>query len=325
MKILELRGYVLFITLGLVVFFLGAFLVILVRTKNPHETTMPNLVGKNYTNVHNELLRLRLKVNLEEIRIPEKNEGEIISQSVSPGKSIEAGSHVYLTVNQGYDRVEIPNLVGQSLTRAKETLEKVLSNEIYVPISIGGITYIEATDDEANDSVIDQIPEAGKITNSGEKIYLLVTEPKTKKEKTDQSFLNQPIPFVIQSLNRQKFPWKIQSFADTKLRSESGLVQSVQKESSLASIIVNRAPKGNSLIGGYEFVEWEVDDDGVYNVFLEDYETEAKTMDLIISQPWKEGQMMNFAFYRKGDILAKVQTTDKEIDKKFKFKVSIPN
>ncbi|PJE02398.1 MAG: hypothetical protein CK427_07945 [Leptospira sp.] len=325
MKILELRGYILFITLGLVVFFLGAFLVILVRTKNPHETTMPNLVGKNYTNVHNELLRLRLKVNLEEIRIPEKNEGEIISQSVSPGKSIEAGSHVYLTVNQGYDRVEIPNLVGQSLTRAKEILGKVLSNEIYVPISIGGITYIEASNEEASDSVIDQIPEAGKITNSGEKIYLLVTEPKTQKEKSDQSFLNQPAPFVIQALNRQKFPWRIQSFAETKLRSESGLVQSIQKDSNIANLIVNRAPKGNALQGGYEFVEWEVGDDGIYNIFLEDYETETKTLDLMISQPWKEGQIMNFAFYRKGDVLAKIQTTDNDLAKKIKFKVSIPN
>jgi hypothetical protein len=325
LKILEFRGYVLFISLGLVVFFLGAFLVVTVRTKNPHQTTMPNLVGKNYLSVHNELLRLRLKVNLDEIRIPEKNEGEIISQSVSPGKNIEAGSHVYLTVNQGYDRVEIPNLKGQSLTRAKEMISKVLSDDIYVSLPIGGITYIEATNDESSDSVIDQIPEPGKITHSGEKIYLLVTEPKNKITIDDQTFLNQPFPFVIQSLNRSKFPWRLKEFVTTQIRNESGLVRSIQKNSLNTDLVVARLVEDKSLEEGYEFAEWEVDEDGIYSIYIDNLKNNERLSTLMISQPWKEGEKLNFAFYRKGDVVAKIENNDREIEKKFKFKVNLPN
>ncbi|MDF3821498.1 PASTA domain-containing protein, partial [Leptospira sp. 96542] len=182
LKILPYSGYVLFISFGLLVFFVAAFLVVVVRTKEEQKVMMPSVIGKNYIEVHNELLRLQLKVRLETMRIPEKTDGIILSQSIDPGKEVEAGSKLYLTVNIGFDRVTMPDLKGQDLKRAKSILEKVLSGEVYVPLNIGGITYVPAVGDEPVDTVIDQIPLPGKETSSGEKVYLLVTESPNEKK-----------------------------------------------------------------------------------------------------------------------------------------------
>lgn len=323
MKILQLRGYILFLSLGLLLFFLGAFTVILVRTKSPFQTPMPNLVGKNYTSVHNELLRLRMKVILEFSRLPEKNEGEILSQSVSPGKAIEAGAHVYLTVNQGYDRVEMPNVKGQNLGRAREILDKVLSGEIYVSMPIGGITYIEAAEGESADTVVDQIPAPGKITTSGEKVYLLVTEPpkKTLQPGKKQSYANQPMPFVAQSLNRIKFPWKIREFQKVERREQNGLVLTDSEGGDIWELTVGKAPEGNRIEEGYEFFSWKVDKSDTYQVRLVTGEKDSTTTKLIqLPQGYREGETLNMAVYRTGVAQAQIQTLDEKIQKKFNWK-----
>ena len=127
LKVVPALGYLLFITTGLIVFFIAAFLVVLLRTKSASSVMMPDLVGQQYTEVHNELMRLRLKVRIENKRYPEKNDGEIIYQSISAGKNVEAGAKLYLTVNNGMDRVKMPELKGQTLGNAKAALDKILS------------------------------------------------------------------------------------------------------------------------------------------------------------------------------------------------------
>jgi hypothetical protein len=312
-KILKLRGYFLFLSLGLVIFFLGALIVVLVRTKSSSSVTMPSLVGKNYNNVHNELVRLRLKILLEDVRIPEKNEGEILSQSISPGKAIETGSHVYLTVNTGFDRVEMPNLKGQSLERATELLGKVLSGEIYVSMPIGGITYVEAGEGESTNSVIEQIPEPGKITHSGEKVYLLVATPKDKAgKKNDQSFLNQPLPFVAESLNRRKIPWRIVAWENSRNRPSNGLVLDEKSESDTWEFKVNRIEDFNRTEEGYEFLTWKAPKDGVYQVQLVKGEL-GKIETAYLPTPKKKGEEINLALYRQGKLTANIMTIDDQV------------
>ncbi|MCC5813337.1 MAG: PASTA domain-containing protein [Leptospira sp.] len=313
-KILKLRGYFLFLSLGLVIFFLGALIVVLVRTKSSSSVTMPSLVGKNYNNVHNELVRLRLKILLEEARIPEKNEGEVLSQSVSPGKAIETGSHVYLTVNTGFDRVEMPNLKGQSLERATELLGKVLSGEIYVSMPIGGITYVEAGEGESANSVIEQIPEPGKITHSGEKVYLLVATASTKPgKKSDQSsFINQPLPFVAEALNRKKLPWRVIGWEKSLNRESNGLVMEEKSESNTWEFKVNRIEDYNRIEEGYEFLTWKAPKDGVYQVQLVKGEL-GKLETVYLPAPKKKGEEINLAFYRQGKLTANIMTIDEKV------------
>lgn len=316
MKILKLRGYVLFLSLGLVLFFLGGLSVILVRTKSSAPITMPSVVGKNYISVHNELVRLRLKVNIEQVRIPEKNDGEILSQSIAPGQAFEPGSHIYLTVNQGFDRVEIPNLVGQTLTRGRELLEKVLSGEIYVPMTIGGITYTEAKDGEAADIILDQIPAPGKITHSGEKIYLLVSEK--AKSISDQSFLNQPMPLVAKALDRKKFPYSILGFEKANTRGANGMVSFQEKKSGKFEFRVGKLDSDYIPAQGFAFIEYEIPESGTYQITQKSKSGETEL--LMIPQTFQEGEILYFAFYREGEVELRVEEIQTNSQKKFKFR-----
>jgi len=311
-NLLKYRAYITFLSLGVAIFFLGALSVVIVRTKSSAKVTMPSLVGKNYLQVHNELVRLRLKILIELSRIPEKNDGEILAQSVPPGKIIEVGSHVYLTVNQGFDRVEVPNLIGQTLERGRELLANVLSGEIYVSMPLGGVTFVVPEEGESSGIIIDQIPEPGKITHSGEKVYLLVTES-SQTLSSQQGYLNQPIPFVVRSLNRRKIPWKIVGFEPSKRREESGLVSEFDP---LYRIKVKRAPQGSLLRSGYEFWEWEVPKSGVFYIELVQ-EGSDMSEKYIPPQDYKSGETFYLSFYRNGSMTMNFHSMDgKRIKKK---------
>lgn len=295
-----------FLSLGLGIFFLSALLIILVRTKSSITITMPPLVGKNYVMVHNELNRLQLKVILEVVNIPEKNDGEILSQSVPPGKILDVNSHVYLTVNQGYDRVEIPNLKGQSLERAKEILKNVLAGDYYVSLKIGGITYVEREGNELPETVIDQIPEPGKITNSSERIYLLVTKPsqdatlKILDNKLEFEYHKKPLPFVANALNRKKIPWTIKGTDKTFYREEAGLVNKIQLKSNQYELTVYQPVQKNKLKSQYEFINWKIPKEGVYQVQLIHNENYSEIY--IPPKNFNSGDALNMVLYRSGKI-----------------------
>ncbi|BDA78925.1 PASTA domain-containing protein [Leptospira kobayashii] len=309
LKILPYSGYVLFISLGLLIFFVGAFLVVVVRTKDEQKVTMPLIIGKNYIEVHNELQRLQLKVRLETLRIPEKTDGVILSQSIDPGKEVEAGSKLYVTVNVGFDRITVPDLKGQDLKRAKAVLEKVLAGDVYVPLTIGGITYVPSVGDEPPDTVIDQIPAPGKETHSGEKIFLLVTES-SAKEKTNQSnaevlkesdFLGVPLPFAVDSFQRRKIPYTITEFKKPEFRDDNGKISSIKLTPKGAVMDVNFLKAEEKLNYVYESVSYEVDDKDIYTATLtytdERSGNEVKK-DILSSQNLEEDQVVNLAFYR---------------------------
>ncbi len=309
LKILPYSGYVLFLSLGLLVFFVAAFLVVVVRTKDEQKITMPSVIGKNYIEVHNELQRLRLKVRLETLRIPEKTDGIILSQSIDPGREVEAGSKIYLTVNIGFDRVTIPDLKGQDLKRTKAILEKVLSGEVYVPLTIGGITYVQSVGDEPPDTVIDQIPLPGKETHSGEKIYLLVTEGTSEKKSSlldgdknlerDLTFI--PTPFAITVLQRKKIPYRIQEFKKAELRDQSGMTEKVSI-SPLGAVISSYIHKAEEKLNHvFEAVSYTIEDDDSYSAILSykslDSGTEVKK-EILTSQILKEDETLNLMFFR---------------------------
>ncbi|TGM54318.1 PASTA domain-containing protein [Leptospira biflexa] len=309
LKILPYSGYVLFVGLGLLVFFVAAFLVVVVRTKEEQKVMMPYVIGKNYIEVHNELQRLQLKVRLESERIPEKTDGIILSQSIDAGKEVEAGSKLYLTVNIGFDRVTIPDVKGQDLKRAKAILEKVLSGEVYVPLQIGGITYVPAVGDEPADTIIDQIPAPGKETHSGEKIYLLVTESSNEKksnqslkENSDESKLvGTPVPFAVDYLQRKKIPYRIKETTKPEFRESHGLVSSFELKPTGAEIGAFYLKPSTSLKQDYEILEYEIDDDDVYSAKLsytkpgDDSEIEKE---ILTSQPLKEDEILRLVVHR---------------------------
>lgn len=227
---------------------------------------MPDVVGKSYNEVHNELSRLQLKIRLESKRYPDKTDGIIIYQSIRPGREIEAGSKVSLTVNIGLDRLIMPELKGQTLASAKNALEKVLSGETYVSLQLGGVTYVEPKEGELPDTVVDQIPEAGKNTTAREKVFLLVTKaPAKKKEGESQTLDFKPgdsFVFAQRTLAQAGIPSKA-DIVETKFRPESGKIESAQKIGSEYRFKVFYFEPEDRVESGYESFEYKIRDSGI--------------------------------------------------------------
>lgn len=314
-------GYVIFIATGITVFFLGAFLVVLLRTKNPSKIIMPDLIGKNYIEVHNELMRLRMKVKIDNKRFPDKNDGEILYQSITPGKSVEEGSKIYLTVNTGIDRVKVPDLKGQALSNAKSILEKLLSGETYVNLQIGGITYVKAEPGQSPDTVIDQIPEAGKDITTREKVYLLVTEEKSATEVNPESWKNLPLPLVTEELNQRGLPWKVREIIASKFRHENGLVESaVKNPEGVFEIKVRYYPVLRRAESGYEKISYKPDSSQKYKITLEKISGEGRKPVLLQKDTsYKENEDLNLVFYRTGDVRVSILRENGDAEKSFKF------
>ncbi len=324
LKIMPILGYGLFFFIGLVIFFLGAFLVVLLRTKNPSKIIMPDLIGKNYVEVHNELIRLGFKVQLQNKRFADKNDGSILYQSITPGKSTEQGSKITIVVNTGVDRVTIPDLRGQTLSNARSSLEKVLSSETYVSIPLGGITYVEPKEGQLPETVVDQIPEPGKETTNREKVYLLVTEPKGQKPQTDESkeLKGKPVSFITERFKSKKLSWKISEIIPTKFKNESGLLESAEKKSDSGyNLKVYHYPISQRVESGYEAISYKIDNPKEYKVVAEEERgKEKKQLELLQPTSYSKDEELKLVFYRNGNSKVVIYTKEGEKEKSFSFR-----
>jgi len=318
LKILPYSGYVLFLSLGLFVFFLGAFLVVVVRTKEEQKITMPDLLGKTYIEVHNELQRKQIKVKLEEIRIPELPDGIILAQSMDPGRTMEAGSKVYLTVNSGVDRIVVPEVRGQNLVQAKSILEKVLAGETYVSLSIGGIIFVPPLGEEPPGTVIDQIPHPGKKTTTREKIFLLVTEEARTKDQSrmepdSKSLQSQPFPFVAEYFQRNRIPFRLVTVLKPEHREFSGLVSKLQKQPTTWTADAFFLQPEENLKAGYQLLEREIKDEDNYSLVLRHRDpntADVTQRELMSGERFQQGEAFHFLVYHKEN-LAEVELVGK--------------
>ncbi|MDX1959214.1 MAG: PASTA domain-containing protein [Leptospiraceae bacterium] len=322
--ILPITGQVLFLITGLVIFFFAAFFVVLIRTKGNSKIVMPDLVGQNYTDVHNELARLRLKVRLETKRYSEKNDGEILYQSISPGKKLEAGSKLYLTINTGVDKIIMPDLKNQQLNSAKAILDKVLSGESYVSMTLGGVTYLPLEEGQTPDTVVDQIPEAGKNTTTKEKVYLLVTESKPGESKSSLNFENQPFPLVAMSLSKRKIPFRLTQVLPTKDRRENGLIEKSEKQDNGYTLTARYYTSEPKFKSGYEKLEYSLKSSGTYSLrmFEEDKNDKAGT-EIMFPNEFKQEEKLNYILYRKGDVVVSLFDATGNKTKSFDFEADI--
>ncbi|RHX86738.1 PASTA domain-containing protein [Leptospira stimsonii] len=317
-KYLPIGGYILFLAAGLLLFFSAAFLVVFVRTKSTAKVIVPDLVGKSYPEVHNELNRLQLKVRLENKRYPDKTDGIILYQSIRPGREIEAGSKIVLAVNTGVDRLLVPDVRGQSIDSARANLQKVLAGETYVELQIGGITYIEPQADQLPNTVIDQIPEPGKNTTSREKVFLLVTKApsKTKEEFAPTSFQGASFPLVQKSLTRSGIKSRVEEIISTRVRTENGLIQSARMEGDEIRFKVFYFEPELAVESGYELFSYEVGDNGEYKAVVKPENQDVADV-LTLPVSLKDGEKFQTVFYRKGSVkLTLLDATDSKVKSK---------
>ena len=89
--------------------------------------TVPQLVGMSQESAAAALQATQLEIALPPIREFSEviEEGIVIGQSVSPGRLVERGSSVLLTISLGSDRQEVPELGGLSVVEAQRKLSEL--------------------------------------------------------------------------------------------------------------------------------------------------------------------------------------------------------
>ena len=99
---------------------------------------MPNFASAGYTQSdvqNNGAWNKQFKISYVSDYSKDVEEGIIFKQSIEPGKTVDEGSEILLTVSKGVKTQQVPDVGGLTLEEAKRELEKlgfkVSSVEIY--------------------------------------------------------------------------------------------------------------------------------------------------------------------------------------------------
>ncbi|HEX2064073.1 MAG TPA: Stk1 family PASTA domain-containing Ser/Thr kinase [Acidimicrobiales bacterium] len=129
---------------------------------------LPNVVGRTA----DEADRLLSDLGLDVERRFEPSEAEpnlVFAQDPPADTQVERGDTVTIRISQGAERVEVPDVVGEPVDRAKSRLEAA------------GFTVITSTqpdDDQPAGRVVEQSPDGGQEAAKGSSVRLIVSEGK---------------------------------------------------------------------------------------------------------------------------------------------------
>jgi beta-lactam-binding protein with PASTA domain len=144
--------------------------------------SVPLLKGKTVLDARFALERVGLKLGaIEEATSPQPKD-MIFDQQFEEGTQVRKGQLIAVSVSIGksFGNIEIPDLIGKSLTEAT----KILADS---SLSVGKINY-QISNSLLPNTILDQYPAPGNKLNSGDKVDLFITKEgviEQKKEVTE--------------------------------------------------------------------------------------------------------------------------------------------
>ncbi len=187
---------------------------------------MPNLIGMKLEDAEKTISSLDLKIaRVSELYNEQYPPRIVINQSPRSGQIIRKGRDVFLTISQGREEVEVPNLIGQNIRNSRI----ILKNS---GLDIGSITYV-SNETFGIDTIVAQSPIPGSKINYGRTVDLVVSRGSIDLVK---------VPF-IEGLNLDNA---------IKILNESGLqignVVYVENQTYLPNTILNQGIKAGELV-----------------------------------------------------------------------------
>ena len=118
------------VVLAVVVIFVLGFISanVIPVPPEPEMVTVPDVVGLSLGDARQSLRVLGLEIHTRVEHDPSVAEGVVISQSIEDGTPVELGTRIELIISRGEPvpgMVEVPDLVGLSLTDARQLLEEM--------------------------------------------------------------------------------------------------------------------------------------------------------------------------------------------------------
>ncbi|MGH9539447.1 MAG: PASTA domain-containing protein [Terriglobales bacterium] len=197
-----------------------------------HEVVVPDLVGKSPVAARAIAEQSGLELTVErQYFSPTVPEGKILSQLPPAGSQVRRGWQVRVAESLGPQRVEIPNVLGQSERVANINIRRR-------GLDVGAVAQIRLPD-APEGQVMAQAPPPNASGVSAPKISLLVTAPSQPQALIMPSFIGQPLGSVTQALQDAGLRVGIVSPASSAENPAAAAPPSV---SSPAAIIVSQNP-----------------------------------------------------------------------------------
>lgn len=262
-----LSGLTFYFLIALALFFTTAVLIFSIRSREQNELVMPVLTGKYYIDVHNDLARARLQVEIAPANYPDRNPGLILYQSIPAGSLVKTREKLRVVVNRPKPLVPMPDLVGSSLEAVRVAVGRIAFNEDIYSFEIGAITRVPENN-VPPDTVLLQFPPAGENLSGDQKIYLLVSTRVRRKNQRSQKFeLDEPgqnINVLSEYLIRQGLEYRINPVSQVpdQLR-RTGLVSAIRlDEQGVYQLDVYYAEARARFRSGYEKIEFALKEQG---------------------------------------------------------------
>ena len=141
--------------------------------------SVPLLKGKSVRDARLSLERIGLKLgSIEEVASTHPND-MVFDQQFSEGTNLRKGQSVGISVSigKGDGEIEVPDLIGKSLTEAR----KILSDSTLI---VGKVNY-QISSTLLPNTVLDQYPAPGNKLNSGNTVDLFITKEGTIQERAE--------------------------------------------------------------------------------------------------------------------------------------------
>ncbi|MFI5484562.1 Stk1 family PASTA domain-containing Ser/Thr kinase [Micromonospora echinaurantiaca] len=173
--------------------------ITLTLSLGPERFPVPDVVGKDFELAEADLVNLKLVAVKGASRYDDNlPAGVVIDTNPKVGTEVKPGAKVTLILSKGRAPVSVPNLVGKSLTEARETLTKL------------GLVPVEnyKDSDKPRDEILGQSPSDGTGVEKGTQVKLEVSKgpPLTVVPRV----IDLPCPQAKQLLESQGFPVVVQ-------------------------------------------------------------------------------------------------------------------
>jgi serine/threonine-protein kinase len=290
---------------GFSFFLIISFIMLIFLTKPENEVEVPELVGKQYLEIHNSLIRRGLRPVIKFYDVFDVDNGIILNQFPEPGNIVAEGSNVKLVVSRSSLMIDVPSLTGMELPFAINKLKNLHVHDRSVSLSLGVVSYIPSNTVGEN-VIIDHSPKKGEKVTLDRKINILVSSGKKEIEMKMPDVTGQSIDLCYSLLLAHGLDIR-QEIAKTGKIDESGTVimqtpekGALIKKGDAAVLKVNYYPVTEHPYLGYEIIEYTIPGDepaGLYEAVVEDNSSKR----ICYSRQMNPSQQISFVFRRTGN------------------------
>lgn len=204
--------------------------IFLVRSEDPGSFALQDYRGQYYINVHNDLHRRRLRVQIEKRNFPDRPEGIILDQDVAPGTIVSPKQKLILVVNQHQPLLTVPDLVGTGRAGISAALQRIVIGDQVYSLSMGSIARV--FDDGVPDgTILAQSPLPGQKVDPDFPVDFLVATSNEYggKRVSPEELKNMPVDLAYEFMLRTGATFRIKEVKLPETPDQQGRVAEARR------------------------------------------------------------------------------------------------